>query len=178
MRFSLLLLTLSTLAFASPSRVQEECLGCSLDTTLLWPPNHNLVDVGLNLEEHGDPNATHTTTLQVFSDEDDVWPASRQFSPDASQLCDRLRLRSERGGHGDGRVYLIIVTVLDTNLTTKISHTHGCALSVVVPHDMSAASIASVRAQAQAAEEYWAAYGAAPSNYYLVGDGPMIGPKQ
>lgn len=179
MRATLLLLTLSGLAFSNPSPSGDECLTCSLETDMLWPPNHVLVDVGLEVEEHVDPNATHTTTIEVYSDEDDVWPASPRFSPDASLAGDRLRLRREREGSGDGRVYLIIVTVVDTDIASGISHEHTCMFTVMVPHDLSAASIASVQAQAQAAEDYYLENGGnAPPEYFLVGDGPLTGSKQ
>src|SRR5947207_11621090 len=167
MRPALMVLAMSALAFSSPTPVEDECVTCSLDTDFLWPPNHNLVDVGLHVDVHNDPNATHTTTIQVYSDEDDVWPASARFSPDASQVCSTLRLRSERSGPGDGRVYLIIVTVEDTDTATGLSHFHFCVFTVVVPHDMSDASISSVLAQAQAAEDFWTANGTPPPGYFL-----------
>ena len=178
MRPALLLLALSTLAFSSPSQIENECVTCSLDKDFLWPPNHNLVDVGLQVDVHSDPNATHTLNIEVFSDEADVTPASARFSPDASQMCSSLRLRSERSGRGDGRVYLIVVSVKDTDNATGFFHWHYCVFSVVVPHDLSDKSIASVRAQAQSAEDYWEAHTLPPPGYVLVGVGPVIGPKQ
>lgn len=177
-RTAVLVVAMSALAFPSDTGNHDECVTCTLEQDFLWPPNHNLVDVGLNVDVHTDPGSIHTTSIQVFSDEDDVWPASAQFSPDAKEMCLELRLRSERGGPGDGRVYLIIVTVEDTDIVTGLSHLHFCVFTVVVPHDLSAASIASVLDQAEDAEAYFAAHGTAPPEYFLVGDGPVIGPKQ
>jgi hypothetical protein len=161
MRCLALLLSMSALAFSGnpppPPDCKCECeVVCTVETSLLWPPNHNLVDVGLEVD--GNPS------IQVYSDEDDVWPASAQFSPDAKLSYGNLRLRSERGGPSDGRVYLIVAG--------------DCALTVVVPHDLSAASIASVLDQAEDALEYWETNGVPPPSFYLVGDGPVIGPKQ
>lgn len=178
MRPAVLVLVLSSLAFSSPHQEPNECVTCSLDKDLLWPPNHVLVDVGLHVDVHADPASTHEATLSVYSDEDDVWPASAQFSPDAKRGCGLLRLRSERSGKGDGRVYLIVVSVKDTDNATGYFHWHYCVFTVVVPHDLSNRSIASVRAQAEAAEDYWTANGYAPPGYFRVGDGPVIGPKQ
>jgi hypothetical protein len=49
----------------------------------------------------------------------------------------------------------------------------------VVPHDQSAASIASVNAQAAAASAFCNANnGAPPAGFVQVGIGPVIGPKQ
>lgn len=54
----------------------------------LWPPNHEMVDVGLGV----------ASSFVVYSDEDDG------ASQDASGS---LLLRAQRAGNGDGRVYLI-----------------------------------------------------------------------
>jgi len=77
-----------------------------------------------------------------------------------------LRLRAERNATSDGRVYLVVVTATDN--ASNISHK---CLTAVVPASQSAASLASVNAQASAA-------GAACTAAFLVGDGPVVGPKQ
>ena len=161
MRCLVVLLSMCALAFSWDPPPPPDCgckneceVVCTVEQDFLWPPNHFLVDVGLEA----------TGTVTVYSDEDDVWPASAQFSPDAKQNNGNLRLRSERGGPDDGRVYLIIAG--------------DCALTVVVPHDFSAASVASVLAQAEAALAYWETNGVPPPSFFLVGDGPVIGPKQ
>jgi hypothetical protein len=178
MRSAVFLLAMAATALPHNEPTQDECVSCSLDTDFLWPPNHNLVDVGLRVDIHTDPGSTHEATVTVYSDEDDVWPASAQFSPDAKGNSCGLRLRSERSGPGDGRVYLIVVAVKDTDNATGDFHYHYCVFTVVVPHDLSSASIASVLAQAEAAEDFWTANGTAPPGYFVVGDGPVLGPKQ
>jgi len=70
------------------------------------------------------------------------------------------------------------VSVKDTDIATGAFHFHTCVFTVVVPHDMSAASIASVQAQADAAFDFWMANGTAPADFFVVGDGPVVGPKQ
>ena len=67
-----------------------------------------------------------------------------------------------------GRVYLIRVTSTDASNNTS----HKCA-AVVVPHSMSAADVSSVNAQAASAVAQCTANG-----FFVVGDGPVIGPKQ
>jgi hypothetical protein len=162
MRSVVLLMAMSAGALAGGEPpTHGDCVECTLETDFLWPPNHNLVSVGLQVTGIAD------ATITVYSDEDDVWPASAQFSPDAKLDCKDLRLRSERGGPGDGRVYLIVV-----------QGDHECVLTVVVPHDLSAASIASVFDQADAARDFFIANGTPPPGFFLVGDGPIIGPKQ
>jgi hypothetical protein len=178
MRIAALLLAMTATVLSHNEGIHDECVDCTLDKDLLWPPNHKLVDVGLHVDIHTDPSATHVMDLTVYSDEDDVWPAGGRFSPDSSLTTGDLRLRAERSGRGDGRVYLIVVAVTDTDNATGDSHVHHCVFTVVVPHDMSAKSVASVHEQADAAHDYWTEHGAAPPGFFVVGDGPVVGPKQ
>jgi hypothetical protein len=149
---------------------------CSLAITRLWPPNHNLVNVGLRIavKDNCDPNPT--VSVAVYADEDDEEATGDgRHSPDAKDIAaGTLRLRSERKGDADGRVYLIVVTAKDATGNVSVD-----CCTVVVPHSMSAAAIASVLAQAAAAEAYCEANGgAAPPGFVVVGDGPILGPKQ
>jgi hypothetical protein len=154
-----------------------ECpaLTSSVSTSSLWPANHNLINVGLAATATGDCPGPRTTEVQVFSDEDDVDPTTiGDMSPDAKNIAvGTLRLRSEQSEAGDGRVYLVVVRATDVCGTVFTANT------VVVTHDQSAASIASVNAQAAAARAFCLANGGAPPpGYFVIGDGPIIGPKQ
>jgi hypothetical protein len=136
----------------------------------LWPPNHNLVNVGL---AGGSLNSSCTSTrqVQVFGDEDDQTnTGDGVYSPDAKNInIGTLRLRSERVDILDGRVYLIVA---------KTTGSFRCT-TVVVPKSQSAADINSVNAQAAAAKNYCEVNGGAPPpGYFVIGDGPIIGPKQ
>ncbi len=154
-----------------------ECpsLTSSVSTSSLWPANHNLVNVGLAATATGDCPGGQTIEVQVFSDEDDVDPQTiDDMSPDAKDIAvSTLRLRAERRDSGDGRVYLVVVRATDACGTAFNSHT------VVVSKSQSAANIASVNAQAAAAKTFCDANGGAPPpGYFVIGDGPIIGPKQ
>ena len=85
-----------------------------------------------------------------------------------------LRLRGERVEANDGRVYLIVVTATDSSGgVSRNYHT------VVVPKNNKQANINSVNAQAAAAITFAQANnGAPPPGYFVIGDGPIIGPKQ
>jgi len=110
----------------------------------------------------------------VFSDEDAS--PSGNFSPDADNLTatGNLRLRAECRPDGDGRVYLIVAKA--TNSSGDIGF---CATPVTVPHDQSAASRLSVALQASAALDYALGHhGNPPPGYFLIGNGPIVGPKQ
>ncbi len=150
-------------------------LTASVGSATLWPPNHELVNVGLNISASDNSGGPVSISVAVFSDEDDLAPDSGNFSPDAKDIAaGTLRLRSERSGSGDGRVYLIVITATDPSNNV----THAC-LTVVVPKSQSAADINAVNAQAAAAAAYCDTHnGAPPPGYFVVGDGPVVGPKQ
>lgn len=150
-------------------------LNASVGVGTLWSPNHDLINVGLSVsasDNSGDPVAVQ---VAVFSDEDDVTGAGGEMSPDAKDIAPvTLRLRAERAGNSDGRVYLIVVTATDSSNNV----TRAC-LAVVVPKSQSNASAASAAQQAQAAVNYCQTHnGAPPPGYFVVGDGPTVGPKQ
>jgi hypothetical protein len=148
---------------------------CSVATPRLWPPNHNLVDVGLSATATDNCAGPLPIALQVFGDEDDeMATGDGNFSPDAKDIAPgTLRLRRERRGDADGRVYLEVGSTADSSGNAA----HACC-TVVVPHDQSRAGILSVEAQAATAQAFCSASGTAPPDYFVVGDGPVIGPKQ
>ena len=82
--------------------------------------------------------------------------------------------RATRVEANDGRVYLIVVTATDTSGgVDRDYHT------VVVPKGSSPAKIAEVNAQAAAALSFAQTNnGTPPPGYFVIGDGPVIGPKQ
>ena len=156
-------------------------IDCNVIGTTLWPPNHQLVNVGLtatvtddcdsNVVIGGGPNGTGVT---VYSDEKDLDVGSGNFSPDAKNIAlGTLRLRSERGGPINGRVYLIVVQATDASGKTGF-----CSQTVTVTHDQSKASQASVAAQAAAAKAFFNTNHTPPPGFVQVGIGPIVGPKQ
>jgi hypothetical protein len=144
-------------------------------TASLWPPNHELINVGFKATATDNCSGKSALTVQVFSDEREDAPGDCQFSPDAKDVAPgTLRLRSERFGDGDGRVYLIVTTASDGSGNKS----HACA-TVVVPRDQTPAYLASVNAQAAAAKAFCQAHdGAVPPGFARIGIGPVIGPKQ
>jgi streptogramin lyase len=149
-------------------------MSSSVAETSLWPPNHNLENVGLAVSSTDNCGVT-SSGVYVFGDEDDeMATGDGNHSPDAKSLAPgTLRLRSERRGDANGRVYLLISTGSDTAGNTG----YKCS-TVVVPHSPNGSGMASVNAQAAAAIAHCNAHGTAPAGYFVVGDGPIIGPKQ
>jgi len=148
---------------------------CSVATPRLWPPNHDLVDVGLTASASDNCAGPLPIAVHVFGDEDDEMPTGDgNFSPDARDIAPgTLRLRRERRGDADGRVYLSVESTSDGSGNSSFA-----CCTVVVPHDQSRASILSVDNQASAAQAFCSASGTPPPGYFVVGDGPVIGPKQ
>src|SRR5262249_1483160 len=114
-------------------------------------------------------------TVSVFGDEDDeTQTGDGNFSPDATDIAvGSLRLRAERQDNGDGRVYLIRVEATDSTGNRGVD-----CCTVVVPQSHSQQALRSVQSQAAAAQAFCLANaGMPPAGYFVVGDGPLIGPK-
>jgi len=126
---------------------------CSTGTTVLWSPNHDLVPVGLvTTVDDGcdDLTAEGSLTVQVWSDETeipDTGDGTGRHAPDAKDIDTGLRLRNERRGNEQGRVYLIIGRAEDGSGNVGFG-----TCTVVVPHDQSAEGEDIVAAEAAAAE--------------------------
>jgi uncharacterized repeat protein (TIGR01451 family) len=147
----------------------------TLATMSLWPPNHDLENVGLAATaDDGACPAPTDFDVSVFSNEEDETP-SPPFSPDAKNIdVGSLRLRSERTGSGDGRVYLIVVEATDDAGQTGFD-----TVTVVVSKSQSKKHKDEVAALAAAAKAFADANGgSAPAGYFVIGDGPVLGPKQ
>ncbi len=155
--------------------VEPPKITSSIGVSTLWPPNHDLINVGLSASATDNCGNPVTLTTAVYGDEDDELPnGDGAFSPDAKNIAaSTLRLRSERKQNGDGRVYLIVITATDTHGNKTIA-----GQTVVVPKDQSAKSATSINAQATATRNYLLLNGVPPPGYVIVGDGPTLGPKQ
>ena len=154
---------------------QAPSVNCAVAVALLWPPNHSLVNVGLSVTATDNDGLVPTLQIDVFSNEDDHLPSGGGMSPDAKDIAPgTLRLRAEREGGGDGRVYVIRIRATDTSANTSVSY-----CTVVVPKSQSKAHISSVNAAAAAAVAAFAANGNnPPAGYFVIGDGPVVGPQQ
>ncbi len=155
---------------------QKPVVSSSVSTSSLWPPNHNLINVGLAITKSDNCDPAASVQVLVYGDEDDLDEGDDgNFSPDAKNIAPgTLRLRSERSGDANGRVYLIVVKVTDAGGNVGFN----CS-TVVVPKSQSQSDINSVNAQAVAAKAFCLANnGAVPSGYVVIGDGPTVGPKQ
>lgn len=175
---------LADVCYSPPQGCQDQdppSVSCRVASSQLWPPNHQLENVGLTAEVTDDCDSQVVigggpggNGVAVYSDEQDLDVGSGNFSPDAKNIgLGTLRLRSERGGPLNGRVYLIVVQATDAS-----GKTGYCAKTVTVPHDQSKASKQSVEAQASAARTFFLTNHTPPPGFVQVGIGPVVGPKQ
>jgi len=104
---------------------------------VLWPPNHKMKNVTVNYTSTDNCPGPVTCNITVTSDEPENGTGDGDEAPDWDVLNDHhLKLRAERAGNGDGRVYTIKVTCTDQygNSTDSIR-------TVLVPKNMSARDI-------------------------------------
>ena len=153
---------------------QAPSVTCSVTKALLWPPNSDLANVGLSVTAADNDGDDPAVSIDVFSDEDDAEQAGG-MSPDAKDVAaGTLRLRAERRGDADGRVYVIRIRATDASNNTSYSY-----CTVVVPKSQSKADLNAVNAQAAAAVAAFVAGGNnPPAGFFVAGDGPVTGSKQ
>ncbi len=111
-------------------------VGCQAAVDSLWPPNHKFEDVGFSFtfDDICAPD-TVTTSISVTSDEA---TATESGSGGLNHCADAVvgpdgtvRLRAERSGNGDGRVYVVTVSATDA-----CGNVASCTVNVSVPHNV------------------------------------------
>ncbi|MEP6920701.1 MAG: HYR domain-containing protein [bacterium] len=108
--------------------VEPPVITASVASSCLWPANHDLQDVGLSLavSDNCTPSSLIAIDVKVTSDErpEVMTEGDGNFSPDAvvtgAGVNRVIRLRRERMGGGDGRVYLIRITATDQYNNTSL----------------------------------------------------------
>jgi HYR domain-containing protein len=88
--------------------------GAAVDKAVLWPPNHQMIDVAVRYEAKDNSGAAPACTLSVASNEPVNGNGDGDAAPDWIVLdAHRLRLRTERSGRGNGRVYTVTIACAD-----------------------------------------------------------------
>jgi hypothetical protein len=149
----------------------------SVATARLWPPDHELIDVGFARAavDNCDANVADTLMTEVWSDESetDVMGAG-PFAPDAKDIDTILRLRAERQGLADGRVYL-----MTTDAEDACGNRAFACTTVGVPSSMSGADRGTLSLQEFAARDTCEAMaGSPPASFVQHGQAAEAGNKQ
>jgi uncharacterized repeat protein (TIGR01451 family) len=105
----------------------------SVNPSLLWPPDHRMVDVTVNYAVT-DNCGPLTNTLTVTTNEALNGTGDGDTAPDWVIVdAHRVQLRAERAGSGIGRTYTINIASTDSG-----GNTTSTTVTVEVPHDRSA----------------------------------------
>jgi hypothetical protein len=115
-----------------------DCSELETNVIRLWPPNHKLRLVTVTGASDPEGDDLTTAVTGVTQDEPVNGLGDGDISPDAvlGPASNQVRLRAERSGTGDGRVYRIAVTVTD-----EFGLTCNATLRVGVPHDLEHAPV-------------------------------------
>jgi hypothetical protein len=115
-----------------PDETPPSITNASATPVALWPPNHQMKDVyiGYNATDCG----AFTTSLSVTSNEAINGTGDGDVGPDW-QIIDNhnVKLRAERAGNGNGRIYTITITATDA-----CGNSSSRDVTVVVAHNITA----------------------------------------
>jgi hypothetical protein len=109
-----------------------DCSGAVANATMLWPPNHKFVPIAIGNVTDPDGDPVNMTITGIHQDEPTKGLGSGDQSPDGIIVDNHtVKVRAERAGTGDGRVYHIDFTANDG----KGGVCTGEVSVPVVPHD-------------------------------------------
>ncbi len=102
----------------------------SASPSVLWPPNHQMAAITIQYQATDACDPSVTCTLSVSSSEPPAGGGSGHTAVDW-EIVDstRVKVRAERAGTGQGRVYTITATCVDRSGNARVRTT-----SVLVPH--------------------------------------------
>ncbi|MFN2579140.1 MAG: Ig-like domain-containing protein [Pyrinomonadaceae bacterium] len=103
----------------------------------LWPPNHKMVDVSIQGVIESDCDPTNITITRITQNEPTNGSGDGNTCPDAQGVgSSSAKLRAERDGGKNGRVYVIYFTATDT-----FGNSANGKVKVIVPRDQTKPAI-------------------------------------
>ena len=107
------------------------------DQGILWPPNHDMIEIVIEANASDNTGDPPTLTAIVASDELEEGQCDGDMAPDwtepvitQSTGIINLQLRAERSMVGDGRVYTVTVTATDESNNSSTTD-----VGIIVPYN-------------------------------------------
>lgn len=113
-----------------------DCRNARARVDLLWPPNHKMVEVAIDGVTDPDNQVIQITITGVRQDQPTSGQGDGDTGPDAVLQGDKVLLRAERSGGGNGRVYHVSYVATD-GAGGRCTGT----VRVSVPHDKKRAAV-------------------------------------
>lgn len=107
--------------------------GATANPSILWPPNHKMVNVTINYSDTDNCTASSAIIcdLTVSSNEPTDGTGDGHTATDWTVVdAHHVQLRAERSGSGNGRIYTITITCKDSSNNTSTK-----TVIVTVPHN-------------------------------------------
>jgi len=129
-------LTSSCTATVTVIDAEEPQITASVLPSTLWPANHKMKDIAVVVTAGDNCSGSSWVLTSITSNEADNGLGDGDHPNDIQEAEFRtadvnFRLRAERSGTGNGRVYTIIYTATDASMNTATA-----TVTVTVPHDM------------------------------------------
>ncbi len=98
------------------SNLPPDCSQVKATPPRLWPPNHHLVPIGIEGVADPEDEPLKVVVTAVYQDEPTRGQGTGDHCPDATGVgTETARVRAERRGGGDGRVYHLSFTAFDAS---------------------------------------------------------------
>jgi len=117
-----------------PVNRPPDCTMAKAEPSNLWPPNHKMKSIEITGVSDPDNDQLSITINNIMQDEPVNGLGDGDTSPDG--ILQPLKVRSERSGTGNGRMYHIIFTAYDNKGGQCSSNVQVC-----VPHDQGKGNI-------------------------------------
>ena len=115
---------------------QAPTLKPTLNKSILWPPNHEMVDIVIDPNAQDDSGVVNLSADVASSEPEETDGDGNTISDYTEPIIDQttgiitLQLRAERSGKGTGRTYTIAITASDSS-----NNTSSAEVKVIAPHD-------------------------------------------
>ena len=120
----------NAVVIVTPDKTPPDLAAMTVTPNVLWPPSHKMTNVTVDPKAEDACGVAISQIVSVTSNEPSNHLGDGNTSPDIETTGDvTLKLRAERSGLGNGRVYTITVQSTDVNGNSSMG-----SVDVTVPH--------------------------------------------